>query len=359
MSTVFVEIAKITEIKPHPNADRLEIAIVNSLPTLVPKGQFVAKQHVVFFPPDILIPPEVSQKLEVQNYLKHGTIQGQKCPCRVAACRLRQEPSYGFIVPVPEFLADQPIGSDVSEAYQAEQYVAPPRLTDGELAPEVSLFHKYTTIEHFWKHNDAFPCGMPVRITEKIHGTNSRVGLIRVDDETFEFMAGSHRTRRRRPTEGYHSIYWEPLEDERILNLLTHLCNEENNKRSAIVFGEIYGHGVQDMDYGVHRAYRVFDISVDGQYLDWGFVKLLCRKFNVDTVPVLYEGPFHQGLIDQYTYGPTTLASPDEIKSAFKDREGCVITPWREQFYAPTGGRLILKSVSADYLARKGGTDNE
>jgi len=51
--------------------------------------------------------------------------------------------------------------------------------------------------------------------------------------------------------------------------------------------------------------------------------------------------------------------APEGIQCAFKGREGCVITPQVEQFYAPTGGRLILKSVSADYLDRKGAQDNE
>ena len=53
------------------------------------------------------------------------------------------------------------------------------------------------------------------------------------------------------------------------------------------------------------------------------------------------------------------MMAPESITSAFKGREGCVITPLVEQFYAPTGGRLILKSVSADYLDRKGAQDNE
>jgi len=85
----------------------------------------------------------------------------------------------------------------------------------------------------------------------------------------------------------------------------------------------------------------------------------VCAEFGVELVPVLYEGPFNRDLVKRFTYGPTTLAAPDKIRSSFKDREGCVITPQVEQFYAPTGGRLILKSVSADYLDRKGATDNE
>lgn len=355
MSNVFVELTTIDDVRPHPNATKLEIAVIKGLTTIVGKGEFQRGQRVVFFPPGILIPPDVSQVLGVQKYLKHAEFDGIKCQCRVAACRLRGEPSSGFIIPAPELLSHHVLGSDVSVMWAARKYEPPVRYFYGDLAPEDNQFHKYTEIEHYWRFNDAIPDGTLVRITEKIHGTNSRVGLVLKNGE-FEFMAGSHRTRRKRSEGENTSIYWRPLEDDRVLTLLTHLCDEKN---SVIVFGEIYGAGIQDLDYGTKDGYRVFDISVNGKYLDWEAVKAACTQFGVEMVPVLYEGPFSKDLVKQFTYGPTTLAEPDAIKSSFKDREGCVITPQIEQFYAPTGGRLILKSVSVDYLDRKGAQDNE
>ncbi len=355
MSNVFVELTVIEDVKPHPNADRLEIAVIKGTQTINGKGEFHAGQRVVFFPPGILIPQDVSQCLGIQKYLKHAEIDGIKCQCRVAACRLRGEPSCGFIIPAPDLLRAHPLGSDVSVMWAARKYEPPIKYFPGDIASEDSRFHKYTEIENIWRYPDAFPEGLPVRITEKIHGTNSRVGLISKNGE-FEFMAGSHHTRRKRPEEGKTCIYWRPLEDGAILNLLTHLCDEKN---SVIVFGEIYGLGIQDLDYGTKDGYRVFDISLNGKYLNWEILRAMCQEFGVETVPLLYEGPFRKELVKQFTYGPTTIVHPDQIKSSFKDREGCVITPLVEQFYAPTGGRLILKSVSVDYLDRKDAQDNE
>jgi RNA ligase (TIGR02306 family) len=354
MANVFVELTAIDDVKPHPNADKLEITIIKGTQTIVGKGEFHRGQRAIFFPPGILIPQDVSQTFGIQKYLKHAEIDGIKCQCRVAACRLRGEPSFGFVIPAPELLRAHPLGSDVSVMWAAKKYEPPVKYSAGDIAPEDIRFHKYTEIENIWRYPDAFPDGLPVRITEKIHGTNSRVGLISKDGE-FEFMAGSHHTWKKKPEGEKTSIYWRPLEDERVLNLLTHLCDEEN---SVIVFGEIYGVGVQDLDYGTKAGYRVFDISVNGKYLDWELLKAACQDFGVELVPVLYEGPFTKELIDRFTDGPTTLSAPDRIKSSFKGREGCVITPQVEQFYAPIG-RLILKSVSADYLDRKGATDNE
>lgn len=361
MSTVFVELTTIDHVRPHPNADRLEVAIIEGTTTVVPKGTFQKDQRVVFFPPDILIPPDVSQTLGVQKYLKHAQFPGDastpagKYQCRVAACRLRGEPSFGFVIPAPEMLADHAIGSDVSCMWAAQKYEPPLKIFDGEAASEFTYFHRYTEIEHYWRYPDAIAEGTPVRITEKVHGTNSRVGLVRNGQGEWEWMAGSHRVRRKKPETGT-SIYWQVLDNERAAGLIEHLSEHVNN---VILFGEIYGTGIQDMDYGVDRGYRVFDISVNGHYLNWADVKQGCERFGVPTVPLLYEGPFSKELVERFTYGATTLASPDQIKSGFKDREGCVITPLVEQFYARTGGRLILKSVSADYLDRKGAQDNE
>jgi hypothetical protein len=41
MSTVVVTTRTIAEIKPHPNADRLELAVVGGWQTVVPKGEGV------------------------------------------------------------------------------------------------------------------------------------------------------------------------------------------------------------------------------------------------------------------------------------------------------------------------------
>ncbi len=361
MSNTFVELTIIDEIKAHPNANKLEIAVIKGAQTIVGKGEFHVNQRVVFFPPNVLLPPDVSKILGVTKYLKHADFPGDpdippvKCQCRVAACRLRGIPSFGFVIPEPELLKGHALGSDVSAMWAAQKYEPPAKQNPGECAPEDARFHKYTEIENIWRYPDAIPEGLPVRITEKIHGTNSRVGLIRKDDE-FEFMAGSHRTRRKRPEGEKGCVYWRPLDNDAMLNLLTHICDE---KHSVVVFGEIYGLGVQDMDYGAKDGYRIFDISVDGQYLNWEEIVRYCEMFGLKTVPLLYSGPYSKDLVNQYTYGPTTLAKPDEIQSSFKDREGCVITPLVEQFYAPTGGRLIVKSVSADYLDRKDAQDNE
>jgi RNA ligase/PHA02142 OB-fold domain len=180
-----------------------------------------------------------------------------------------------------------------------------------------------------------------------VHNSNSRIGLVR--DNGHEFMCGTHHRRVSvESAKGCSSLYAVPLTEDMKDMLAFISCTTDD----VIVFGEIYGHKIQKMDYGCVKGYRVFDISVNGQYLDWQDIHTYCEMFNIKTVPVLYAGPFSPELIDEYVNGPTSLADPDQIKCSFKGREGIVITPLEEQHSDVVGGRLILKAVSADYYEK-------
>jgi hypothetical protein len=141
-----------------------------------------------------------------------------------------------------------------------------------------------------------------------------------------------------------------------MMTFLTELCDEQHD---VVVFGEIFGPGIQDLDYGeAGHAFRVFDISIDGLYMDWAILESLCTDHDISMVPHLYVGSFDHDIVETHTYGPTVMAEPEDIHSRFKDREGCVITPLVEQRIRGLG-RVILKSVSADYRDRKGAKDIE
>jgi RNA ligase (TIGR02306 family) len=356
MSTITVNILTIDKLAAHPNADRLDIVQVLGANVCVPKGQYKVGQKVVYFPPNILIPEPVAQSLGVKNYLKHSVYPGDVIPtqCRVAACRLRGVPSFGFVSPIEGHLFKRlpEVGNDVGGYFQAVKYEPPPKIVAGDAAPDHPSFHQYTEIENYYRFPNAIPQGTEVQITEKIHGTQCRLGLINVDGE-WQFMAGSHKVNRKQPVEGRCCPYWEQM-TEPVMNLLTYLCNEQHN---VIVFGEVYGPGVQDMDYGVPRGerhFRVFDISVDGRYMNCGRVALACLSRGVNVVPLLAIRDFTPEFIDKLTNGDTSL----RCSRSFKSREGIVITPMIEQHSDVLNGRMILKSVSADYLDRKNAQDN-
>jgi hypothetical protein len=117
----------------------------------------------------------------------------------------------------------------------------------------------------------------------------------------------------------------------------------------VIVFGEIFGRGIQDLDYGTQPQFEVFDISVNGEYLDYAGVMRLAKKFKLNIVPLLYRGPFSMMALNNCTSGDAhNFGFP---RSKFRGREGCVITPLKERTDLMLG-RVILKSISSDYYAR-------
>lgn len=355
MSNTPVEILRLSAVEPHPNADRLEIATVLGTQFVTQKGSLKAGDLVVYFPADVLIPAEIGEKLGVCEYLKYALFPGdtQKTKCRISAIRLRGVASFGFGLPldgaVREFLGDRKreANEEATKLFQAVKYQPPIRFSGGDTVRQPGAFHTYTNIQHYYRYSTALLEGTPVRITEKLHGTNSRVGIVR--DDGFQFMCGTHHRRVGGDIDkNRRSFYWEPLTDD-MAEMLEFIATE--SQYDVIVFGEIFGRGVQKMDYGCDsvKGYRVFDISISGKYQDWSVIESYCDLYDIPTVPLLYQGPFRSELVDEFVSGPTTLADSNDISCKFKGREGIVITSLEETYSEKLQGRLILKAVSSDY----------
>jgi hypothetical protein len=200
----------------------------------------------------------------------------------------------------------------------------------------------------------AFDGGKIWRITE-LRAHNDRVHL---QAEEVRKTPDGYEPKLRR------SEFWEPM-TEAVKALLTHVREAiawPEPKIGIVLFGELYG--TQDMKYGLKnaRGFRAFDLAINGHYLSYDVKVALFQQFGVETVPPLYRGPFSAALAEQYTDGLTTLCKPEEA-GAFAGREGIVVTPVVERLSevmipTSTNGRVVFKSISADYLARKGGTDS-
>ena len=334
-----IEVVEVKDVIVHPNADNLEIVKILNTQFIANKGNFVKGDSCIYFPPEVMIPEDISSSLGVTNYLKEGIIEGKKCNCRVSAVRLRGIASFGFGVVNHN---NDAIGTDLTTYYRAEKWQPPEHLiNDKKLLRQPEAFHRYTDISHYYRYPNVFGNNIFVRVTEKIHGTNSRVGLIK--DNSWEFMVGTHNHR----VGNTDSFYYKPL-TQSMKDMLSRISLDYHSA-NVIVFGEIFGNKIQNMDYGVTNSHRVFDISVNGDYLDWVDINHYCNAFNIQTVPLLYIGTFDSEIIESLVSGPTTILGDNDIKSPFKGREGIVITPLQETYSPIVGGRLILKYVNPDY----------
>ena len=371
MSRLIVEVCEVVSVEPHPNADRLAIATVKGWKTCITynpeiqQAQFKPGDKCVYFPPDSVMPVGLSDRLGITKYLSplpRTVDEMEPTRYRVRAARLRGVPSYGVIMAASDN-PDWKAGDDVGEYYKITKWEPPERHTPGETESPHPKFHRYTDIEYWRNFPNIFEENEEVVITEKLHGMNCRLGYIiitnELGDRTGEFMCGSHEMRRREISrEGRQSEFWIPL-TETMRAMLVELSDGERN---IIVFGEIFGHRIQDMAYGLEsnrRDFRLFDIAVDGRYVDHDDKTSVCERFGIKMVPVLYRGPYNTTIVEKLTNGPTAMC-PMAKAGKFTGREGIVITPVKERFSSELKGpgRVILKSVSVDYLARKNQTDS-
>jgi RNA ligase (TIGR02306 family) len=327
MAECIVEIIEVEKVEEHPNADNLEIVFVKGWQCVVRKGEWHVGDEGLYIPIDAIIPPRFAETIGVSKYLSNG---------RTVPVRLRGVPSYGIFVSasyVPKKFRNEP---SLANALGITKYIPLEKVRSEDIETPHPLFSRYTDIENLRNYPEAFEAGELVSVTEKVHGANCRVGLIES-----EWMAGSMNQRRRKPADISSSLYWKPLNDPNLVSLIVSIGGP-----LVITYGEIYGNGVQSLDYDLRtQEFSVFDIFVNGKFLDVDKLYSLCEKYSVRTVPVLYEGPFDMDLIISLSEGKSSIAS--------HIREGVVVRSIRESTSACTGGRRIFKRVGDTYLTSK------
>lgn len=327
MSSTIVSTRRIDKLSPHPSADRLELAVVGGWQCCVQKGKYKAGDLITYIPPDSVLPVELSDKLGVTKFLSDG---------RIIPVRLRNEPSFGLVI--------DPIGNEgdnVAEQLGVTKYQPPFDPRDKEALPSDPYFAMYTDIENMRNFPAVFDDGEEVVVTEKIHGKNCRLGLILNDEGNWQKIAGG-RTVQRKEVPG--SVYWYPWSLPQLNLLAGVLLGGSSESRQIIMFGEVYG-TQKKMKYGLSNqfGFRLFDIMVDGYYWDWDKIAYSAGECGVETVPVLYRGPFSLAKIVELSKGQSAVEGSSHI------REGVVVRPVKERLNEKIG-RTILKYVSDDFL---------
>jgi RNA ligase (TIGR02306 family) len=138
------------------------------------------------------------------------------------------------------------------------------------------------------------------------------------------------------------SIFWGVWATDEVRALLDAM--KETGAHTVILYGEVYGQGVQSLHYGCNKkkGFRAFDVYVDGDFLDFHGFADLCDLHGVERVPVLYQGPFDLEKIKEISNGRSTVPGANNI------REGVVVRPAVER-RDPVLGRVCLKFVSPEY----------
>jgi len=323
-------VKKLNHVKPHPNADKLDLAYIGGWQLVVPKGRYKSGDLVTYIAQDSIVP---------ERWLKEWGLSGKLAGShhnRVKAIRLRGEVSIGIVAPVPDGYSE---GDNVSEYYHITKYEPPvPVCLRGKAGPRPRTFIKYD-IENINNILEDF-AGVDVYVTSKIHGTNAAFGLVDgefyVCSRNMSLLPGN-------------SVYWQIANKYQIEDKIRTLWG--NPKSGACwVHGEIFGN-VQDLKYGLNNDIdiRIFDIRADDYWYPYQLMVHMCNGLGLLPTPLLYQGPFDMEVIK-------SLANANERISGHElhVEEGVVIRPVKEQTYGTRGSRLIAKYINPEYLLRGG-----
>ena len=339
-------------ITEHPNADRLEIAQVGDFMCIVGKGDFVSDEIAAYIPEGSVLPSDVIEEMGLT-----GRLAG-KDKNRVKAIKLRKILSQGLIYPTTGDKlkdispADIREGVDVTESMGITKYVAPiPPKMAGQVDHSNKTRFNYN-IENIKKYPRTIEENEEIQITEKIHGTWCRMGW----HPDFGWIVSSKGL----SGKGIYFKLDEGINDENVYvrtfrslkETLEHFkkAMDLTDKDEWYILGEVFGSGVQDLGYGIKEGelgFRVFDYWCNQKWQNKTLWNHVSRWF--DTVPELYRGPASKEIILEHTTGNSTLYDGHI-------REGCVIRPVINR--RTQSGRVIFKSISPDYLLRKGGTEH-
>lgn len=326
MSTHSVRIIEIGEVRPHDNAERLEIVPVGGWQAVVKKGQFKPGDRAVYIEPDYTVP---TAHPDFAFLAKDGRERH-----RLKAVRLRGVLSFGLLIPPPAEVATMNVGEDVMAQLGIERYVPPTKLAKSDELPEAewpSLYVPVFDVETYQKFPDLIAPGEPVVVTEKIHGANAKYLY-----HNGAFYMGS-RTRWLKPDVDH---IWKAAADAN--PAIAAWCA---NNPGTILYGEVYGR-VQSLKYGLAHAvaFAAFAALSADQWRNQLDLLSSVRDSGVPIAPLLYEGPFDHA----------TIAALAEMDSAVPGageghmREGVVIVPAVERRDINVG-RVALKLISNRY----------
>lgn len=343
MSSFTVQCVRISEVLPHPDADRLDYVQVGGYQAVVQKGRFAPGDLAVYVPEGAVIPEDVLRWSNFWDEERGKGMLAGPAGDRVKAVRLRGLLSQGIFV-VPDFPIFE--GEDYATALGIVKYSPPiPAHLAGDVFDAGIGNFSYTDIENIKRYPDIITPGEEVVMTEKLHGTccvfQTHEGKLLVSSKGMSAKGLAI-------TENDTNFYWRVARRYGVLEALLSLEPESE----VAVYAE--GLAVQDLKYGYAGSdaeARFFDmarISASGErvYLPPSDARFYLANIGLPTVPLAYSGPFSQNALAEHTAGKTMLDA-DHV------REGIVVQPVVPRRHEEVG-RVILKSVSDQYLTRKG-----
>ena len=349
----------IGEVKPIEGADNIELVVVGGWNAITKKGEYQVGDKVVVATTDAIIPQELSDRMEVTNYLRKGQ--------RVRTVKLRGVYSECLLIPIKYLYLHKEIndGDDMMELLGIHKYEPPVKTIQLSSGRKIRYhqnpnFHVYYKFPNMKNVPNMFTEEDEVVITRKIHGTNARYGIVRKKKlslwdrikvlfgsqwSAFEYVYGSHNVEKGSDSQGFYDTdVWGTIEKrygirEKLWRHVKLTYFPEQLNSGVIIYGEIYGSGIQkNYDYNLTDIkFAGFDVEVDGVYEPFINEKVHFECMNLPIVETLYEGNWSQEEQDKYVFN-------NNIKGTKVPHEGIVVK-------SVTGDRhKVAKVINPDYL---------
>jgi len=359
----------VTEVKVIEGADNIELAVVGGWNAIVKKGEYTVGEYVVVATTDAVIPQEISDSIGVTNYLRKGQ--------RVRTVKLRGVYSECLIIPfnsLPQMKKQYATGigyywkegEDLMEVLGIFKY-EPPTVQIQLASGRKFKYHQNQNFGVYYKFPNLknvtgmFTSEDHIEITRKIHGTNARYGIVKKSKLSlwdkvrrffgnewaeYEYVYGSHNVEKGSDSQGFYSTdVWRTIAEkykikEKLWDFVTNYSNPEDIGSGIIIYGEIYGAGIQkNYEYGLKDMEFVgFDLVQNGKY-----VEVLSSKYTIKYiielpyVEVLYKGSWSQEIQDKFVFN-------NFIEGTKVPHEGIVIK------HISGERNKVAKVINPDYL---------
>lgn len=303
-------IEKIESLKPHPNADRLEIAKVLGWQTIVGKGLHQEGERIVFIPIDTLLPDTAW----AAPFKKDGTEK-----IRLKMVKLRGEHSAGVVIPLQQFpeLRELPIGENVGELLGIQKYVKElPAHLQGENAGDFPTHLAAKTDEDNGLSNPDLvreTLTHPVTITQKCDGSSCTIIV-----EKGEILQVCSRNLSKKETP--ESGFWKAA---RKLKL-------SQTSFSGVIQGELCGPGIQKNPLRLPEiSFIAFQIKKeDLSYMNYQEMQGFCQvELQCPVVPLISDNLELQGPLEETLKTLQDLADKQTYAGANTPAEGIVVRP--------------------------------
>jgi len=355
-------VGRVTEIKAIEGADNIELAVVGGWNAITKKGEYQVGNKVVVATTDAVIPQELSDRMEVTNYLRKGQ--------RVRTVKLRGVYSECLLIPFkylfPNYIEKNvKEGDDMMEILGITKYEPPVKqiqLASGRKIkykdnPNFGVYYKFPNSKNV---TGMFTSEDHVEITRKIHGTNARYGIIKKNKLSFidkvkrffgnewagyEYVYGSHNVEKGSDSQGFYSTdVWRTIAEKYNIKERLWLYARANGVESIgsgiILYGEIYGAGIQkNYEYGLKdMEFAGFDLVHNGKYEPVISSRLAIKIWlQLPYVEVLYKGMWSQEIQDRFVFN-------NFIEGTKVPHEGIVIK------HISGERNKVAKVINPDYL---------